>query len=310
MPKWQRTEKRTVRPFPSWDDFLKGVRFKLSAEADFDERTSFDISDIGSADFAPSFLLRIDKSTLQPSSWPDPSDVSLVIRIVDLRLRRSELLFQSDLDNCPSVWAIPKADCNRFSWRSGVDLSVALVLKSERQAQPGQPLLRGLWIARKDFSIRARSEPRAFPIDRWTAEDFAIRGLPRDSVYWVWFITDELNARFDDAAEAFRVCLRADVYDALVYAEKTDGARALSSMIAAEILTEVLWRGLGRLADGETVERGSLLHSAVSRVAKATNATCERLRKLVADGELSSLRAFAQAAVGTRRAVTRLVATQ
>jgi hypothetical protein len=166
--------------------------------------------------------------------------------------------------------------------------------------------MRGHWVARKDFSIRAKAEPRAFPIERWTAEDFARQGLPRDSVYWIQFMADDLNGRFDDPGEAFRVCLRADVYDALVSAEETPQARALLAMIAAEILAEVLWRGLNNLDAGEEIERGGLLHSALGRVGKATNATQETLRKLVVDGELSSLRSFAQAAVGARRAVARL----
>jgi hypothetical protein len=119
-------------------------------------------------------------------------------------------------------------------------------------------------------------------------------------------MADDLNGRFDDPGEAFRVCLRADVYDALVYAEETAQARALFSMITAEILAEVLWRALRNLDAGEEIERGGLLHSALARVAKATNATQETLRKFVVDGELSSLRTFAQAAVGARRAVARL----
>jgi hypothetical protein len=81
-------------------------------------------------------------------------------------------------------------------------------------------------------------------------------------------------------------------------------------MIAAEILAEVLWRGLRNLDAGEEIERGGLLHSALARVAVATNATQETLQKFVADGELSSLRTFAQAAVGARRAVARLGATR
>jgi hypothetical protein len=307
MPNWRRSETRTVRPFPSVDACLAGVRLKLFPDAGFDERTSFDTSEVDLRDVSPEFLLAVDQSVLEASPLAASRDLSLalVIRLADLRLRRSELVFQSELPSLPQTWAVPPDVRNRFSWRFGVDASVALVLRSDRPVQPGQPFMRGHWVARKDFSIRAKAEPRSFPIERWTGEDFAREGLPRDSVYWIQFIADDLNDRFDDSGEAFRLCLRADVYDALVYAEKTPQARALLSMIAAEILAEVLWRGLGNLDAGEEIEKGGLLHSALARVVKATNTTVETLRKLAEEGELSKLRTFAQATVGARRAVAR-----
>lgn len=308
MPNWRRTETRTVRPFPSVDACLAGVRLKLFPDAVFDERTSFDTSEVGLRDVNPEFLLAVEQSVLEASPLAASPDLSLalVIRLADVRLRRSELVLQRELPSLPATWAVPPDVRNRFSWGFGVDASVALVLMADRPVQAGQPFMRGHWVARKDFSIRAKAEPRAFPIERWTAEDFASQGLPRDSVYWIQFMADDLNGRFDDPREAFRVCLRADVYDAFDYAEETPQARALFSMITAEILAEVLWRGLRNLDAGEEIERGGLLHSAFARVAKATNATQETLRKFVVDGELSSLRTFAQAAVGARRAVARL----
>jgi len=310
MPNWRRTETRTVRPFPSIDGSLTAVRLKLFPDAGFDERTSFDASEAELRDVNPEFRLVVERSALEASGLPTAADLSLVIRLADIRLRRSELVFESGLESLPETWAVPPDVRNRFSWKFGVDASVALVLRSERSPQPGQPFMPGHWVARKDFSVRANREPRALPIERWTAEDFVRERLPRESVYWIQFVTDDLNSRFDDPGEAFRVCLRADVYDSLVGSQETPRGRAVMSLIAAEILTEVLWRGLRNLGDGEEIERGGLLHSAVVRVRKATNATEETLRRFVADHELSTLRTFAQAALGVRRHVTRLGVVQ
>lgn len=308
MPNWWRTETRTVRPFPSIDACLAGVRLKLFRDAGFDERTSFDTSEVDLRDLNPEFLLAVDHSVLEASLLAASRDLSLalVIRFADVRLHRSELVFQSELASLPETWEVPPHYRDRFSWRFGVDASVAVVSRSDRPVQAGQPFMRGHWVARKDFSIRPKAEPRAFPVERWTAEDFASHGLPRDSVYWIQFMTDDLNARFDDPGEAFRVCLRADVYDAFVWAEDTPQAQALFSMVAAEILAEVLWRGLRSLVAGDEVERGGLLHSALTRVARETNVTQETLRKFAVDGELSSLRTFAQATVGARRALAKV----
>lgn len=307
MRNWRRTETRTVRPFRSVDGCLQGVRMRLFPDVEFDDRTSFDASDAEERDVNPEFLLAVDRSALE--GWRD-LPLSLVIRLADARLRRSEVVFEGGLESVPPKWAIPRDVRDRFSWRSGVEASVALLLTSDRPPQPGQPFLRGNWLARKDFAVRAKAEPRAFPVERWTAEDFARRGLPRDSVYWIDFIADDLNTGFDNPADAFRVCLRADAYDAFRDAQETNPARALLLMMVAEILAEVLWRGLRDVQDTEEVQRSGLLDCALMRVEKATNVSRERLHELVAEGELSSLRTFAQAAVGARRVVARLRTTR
>ncbi|GIW91342.1 MAG: hypothetical protein KatS3mg109_1774 [Pirellulaceae bacterium] len=306
MPTWQRTETRVVRPFESADACLAGVSLRLSRDADFDQRTSFDPSEVELRDISPEFRLAVEPSALKASRLPDASELSLVIRLADARLRRSELVFESGLDNLPQTWAVPPHVTQRFSWKFGVDATVALVLRSGQLPRPGQPFMRGHWVARKDFSVRCRAEPHVFLIERWTAEDFARHGLARDGAYWIQFITDDLNTRFDEPGQAFRVCLRADVYDTLVQAQETPQARALFSTIAAEILSEVLWRGLHSLDGDEEIVQGGLLHSALARVEKATQITRGALRRFVAEGELSSLRTYAQAAVGMRQAVARL----
>lgn len=307
MPSWRRTESRVVRPFTSVDDALKEVRFRLRADEEFDDRTSFDASEVELRDIRPEFALHVPVATLQAAIPLNPAELSLVIRLSDPRLHRSELVFESGLDALPETWSVPQEVRDRFSWKFGLIASVALVLRGNRSCQPGLPFMRGHWIARKDFSIRSVPERRTFPIERWTAEDFARRGLPRDSVYWIEFLTDDLNTAFDDPADALRVCLRADVYDALVETEDSPSGCAVAKMIEAEILTEVLWRGLDSLESDEGIERGSLLHSALTRVEKATKANREALRQLVTQKkELASLRAFAQAAVNARKDLARL----
>jgi hypothetical protein len=305
MPQWRRSETRTVRPFPSLDSCIRNVRFKLSPDAEFEERISFDAPDVDPAELRPEFLLGVDHSAIAASAIASCSDLplALVIRLVDLRLRRSELVFQSQLSTLPESWAVPPEVTTRFAWRFGVEASVALVLTSDRPAKVGQPFMRGHWLARKDFSIRAKPQPRAFPIERWTGEDFARMELPPDSVYWIRFVAEDLNEHFEDPGEAFAVCLRSDVYDALAYAQNSAQARALFAMIAAEILAEVVCRGLGNLEAGESIKRGSLLHLALTRIARTTGAEEEKLRRLAKEGELSALRTFAQATVGARRAV-------
>jgi hypothetical protein len=307
MPNWRRTESRVVRPFRSVEAALTDVRLKLRADAEFDDRTSFDASELDSGDIRPEFELNVQADALEAVRPLTAADLSLAIRLTDAKLRRSELVFESGIEVLPRTWTVPPEVKDRFSWKFGLTASVALVLKANRPPEPGLPYMRGHWIARKDFSIRTLVERRTFPIERWPAEEFARRGLPRDTVYWIEFMTDDLNDRFDDPSEALRVCLRADVYDALVDNEETPAGRAVMKLIEAEILAEVLWRGLDALEACDDIARGSLLHTAVAKVVKATGTNEQALRQVVTKKrELSTLRTFAQAAVDVRRDVAKL----
>lgn len=302
---WVRTESRTVRPFPSLDECLAHVQFRVSPDRDFDGRTSFDASEL--TDISPEFRLDIDRSALEVAGVVAPSDVSLVIRLADLRLRRSELVFESAPDAAPGTWTVPRPVLGRFSWKTGVEATVALVLREDREPRVGQPYLRGHWVARKDFSVRPRAAPRSFPIERWTAEDFAKRGLPKDTAYWIDFISDDLNQRFENPGEALRVCLRADVYDALAAAEDTDQGRGVMTLVLTDILAETVFRGLREGGSSADLERGGLLDSALGKVSRATGATVDVLRQHVENGDVASIRAFAQAATEARRSIAKLV---
>jgi hypothetical protein len=219
---------------------LADVRLRLRADAEFNDRTSFDASDVELRDIQPEFALNVQASALEELRPLTAADLALAIRFTDPKLRRSELVFESDIDTLPRTWAVPPEVKERFSWKFGLTASVALVLKENRPPEPGLPYMRGHWIARKDFSVRPVAGRRTFPIERWPADEFARRGLPRDTVYWIEFLTDDLNVRFDDPSEAFRVCLRADVYDGLADAEETPAGRAVVKLIEAEILAEEL----------------------------------------------------------------------
>lgn len=305
---WVRTESRTVRPFPSLDECLADVQFRLSPDRDFDGSTSFDASEL--RDIRPEFRLNIDRSALEVAGAVAPSDLSLVIRLADLRLRRSELVFHSAPDAIPEAWTVPPDVRKRFSWKTGVEATVAFALREDRDPRVGQPFLKGHWVARKDFSVRPKPAPRSFPIERWTGEDFVEQGLPKDTAYWIDFISDNLDQRFENPGEAFRVCLRADVYDALAAAEDTDQGRGVMSLILTEILTETVFRGLRDGEPSAELERGGLLDSVIGRVTRATGTTLDVLHRYVERGDVASIRAFAQAATEARRSIARIARRQ
>jgi len=299
MQNWRRSERRIARPFQVISRCLEGVRLRLTQEEDFEERTAFDATDLG--EVSPEFLLAVDPSLLE-----DPSELSLVIRLADVRLHLSKIVFDTPLEQVPESWVVPTEQRQRFSWTTGVRATVAVVLRKDCRPVVGKPFMRGHWIARKDFSIRRKPTFRSFPIERWTAMDFKRAGLPPETAYWIDFVADDLNQRFEEPSSALRICLRDDVYDALASAEHTKRGRAAESLIATEVLAEALFRGLRQLDAANELEPGSLLHSAVTRVTKATGVSGRDLFEHAKEGNFSTVRAFAQATTRAREQMLNL----
>lgn len=306
MENWVRTESRIVRPFSSIDEALQQVRFKLYAEDEFDERTSFDPPESFTRSLQPEFELTVDASAWEDNLRSPKEHFSLVIKLTDPRLHRSEIVFNTAIDEIPRTWSLPTNEREKFSWSPGFVATVALVLSQDREPEPGMPFLRGHWVARKSFRIRTAPSSRAFRIEPWTGDDFARNGLPRDTVYWIRFLAERLDERFDDPSEAFRVYLREDVYDALCEAERSSSGRAVLKLILAEILAEIIWRGLHKLKPEEDIPTDSLLHAILKKVEKRTGLNLAKLRRLGSDSDLASIRAYAQAAVDAPRTIARL----
>lgn len=306
MASWKRSEARVVRPYRTADECLYGVRLRLQAAADFDERTFFDTKEVDLSDLLPEFFLAVDPTVLDSATDLAPADTKLVIRLTDKRLHRSEIVFASPLNSLPETWRLPVEVKNRFAWSFGIDITVAVVLGASRPMTPGQPHMRGQWLARKDFSVHARTERRRVALEKWTEDDFAAQGLPRETVYWIRFSADDLNQRFDDMEEAFVICVAASVYDALAVGSDASPARASMSLIAADVLAEVVSKGLKELDSVDQLQHGSLLQASLASIEKATGAQPAKLQRLVTDGDLSAVRAFAQATVRARRALMRI----
>jgi hypothetical protein len=79
------------------------------------------------------------------------------------------------------------------------------------------------------------------------------------------------------------------------------------SLFMTEILTEVLWRGFENIENNDEIEKGSLLHSAVTSVERATGKNASVIRRVVKEQkDLATLRAFAQATVNAREELIKL----
>jgi hypothetical protein len=305
---WRRTETRAVRPFLTISQCIDSIQLRLLSSQTFSDDTAFVLRQEDLGNFKPEFRFDINRDSIEVL-WPNGSKVlELVIRATDLRLRRSQMIFKQVIDRVPESWEIPQDIFQRLAWTAGVKFTVALVLVSSRTPIPGEPFLRGHWVARKDFSVGLQVQKSIFPIERWTANDFVKHGLPPDSAFWIDFITDDFNRRFEESEEAFRVCFRADVYDALAESQNTVAGKAVMSILFSEITADVLWMGMRSLGLGDELKRGGVINDLVVKILKATNTTQEALSKMARNHDRTSLRAHVQATLATRRDIVKIKA--
>lgn len=296
---WRRSESRVVRPFAGVEGCLGSVHLRLFSDAEWDDRTAFEVEQDRLSDVSPEFQLDIDKRAKREGRI-ESNRLSIVVTLRDLHLRRSEVVFEKPLKDVPEFWAPPYDVYREFAWASGVKATVALVLNATRRPTVGEPYLRGHWLERKVFLVRPRSQPHSFPVERWTAEDFAKKKLPKDTAYWVDFLTDDFNRRFDEPGEALRIAFRDDVFDALADKESSPSSRAILALIISEVATDILAKAL-ETVESDELDRAGVLYAVLERIRKATGAKREELADYVKNGNRAALRAHVQAARSMHR---------
>lgn len=297
---WTHGETVVARPFLSVDDYLKGVKFRLRSDRPFDGKDSYEAQDIDLDRLAPEFQLPLGEG-LPPNLV---KGLSLVVRLQDLNLRRSEIVFEENLDKAPATYAVPTSVAKQYAWKAGVRAIVTVMQREDRKRQAGQPYRRGHWIARRVFHVGRKGKSSNFPIEKWEPHRFEGLGLPSDTVYWLEVMSDDLNQSIKNPNEAFVLGIRADVFDAFAGSEDAS-ARAFNAMLKAEVLTDLLVVGLSNM-EGELV-KGGLLASLVNRLNRSTDVKVTTLREWSKSPEgRAKIRAHVQTMTQARNTLARL----
>jgi hypothetical protein len=282
---------------------LNGVTFRLDTQSEFRDSDFISIEEYEVDKMSPELKLGIDRTAIE-RAWPrGAQSLHALVRVVDLQLRRAQVLLNAPIETLPDSYRLSKEVVEALAWQSGIKLTVALVLNADRARQPGKPFFKGHWVARKDFRVGKMGKQRSFPIMRWTAEDFENVRLPGDTSYWLELNVDDFNRKFDPSEEAFRICVRADVFDVLVDSQNSAPARAVTALLLSEITTDILFAALKNLPSTEELQPDGVLASILGRICKATAVTRERLLSLAQADDRATIRAFVQSALGTRRLI-------
>lgn len=292
----RRSERRLIRPFPSVNEILKDVGLRVRPTDEFAvEEAHIEVDDatLGEID-VECRLQPLDIDALK-RQYPDlaPSMV-LGIVLTDHGLKRSWLVFKCPIDDVPELWRLPPDVRNQLSWTGPTQLSVFVMLgKAAGSVQRGKPYRLGHWVARKDFSIGVAARQPAFPIERWEPDVFQRRGLPRRTTYYVDVDEDALLNEGDELRSAIRVGLHASVFDSLRLLGRSPIAKGLQAWLAAEVVAEVLFRGLQSL-NGSAPPDESLIASLVRKL-ESTQLPADALIEAARNGNYSTVRAAALA---------------
>lgn len=299
---WSLGESVVVRPFLTADEFLQGVKFRLSPDRPFEARDTFETSEVNLATIAPEFQLVVADGL--PKKLKE--HLSLVIRLHDVHLHRSVIHLEAPLTDIPPTFAIPPSDTKRYAWKSGVRAVVAIMQRKDRKRVPEEPFLRGHWIARRVITVGRDPKGRAFPIERWEPKEFQKRGLPVETVYWLDFVSTDLNRTYKDPADAFKLGIHGDVYDALAASEQSLGTKAFYAMLLTEVYTDLLVVGLSDLGQAD-LQRGGVLDALVKRLERAVGLSLSKLRAMSKEEDgRARIRAHVQSMMQAREPIARL----
>ncbi|GIW41483.1 MAG: hypothetical protein KatS3mg076_2060 [Candidatus Binatia bacterium] len=301
---WLRSESRVVRPIEV-AGVLSDVRLRLCRGGSFEKPGRLEVRPEDFPKLDPELHLALNVEALSSAALsPLLERLGLVVRLSCRSLRRNYQGLRGDLGNLPERWRVPPTILRALPWKAGVEITVALVAKGWPAGPTLYSVRPGQWLERVDFVIGRTPRP-LFQAERWQREDFERAGLPGDTVYWLQFVSDDLNDVFEEPQDAFRLFIRDDIFDRLKAAENTSSGKAFLAFFYSDIVAEILYRGLRNFDGGELVE-GGLLGKLVRRIERSTGRDLAFLSALAQQEDRPALAAVVQAALGVRRWITKL----
>lgn len=302
---WQKQESRPVRPFRSAKDYLDEVGFRMYADEDFATDETIQTGPVAVGKLALAVRVPAGATDFEELVGVPSNLLRLVVTVEDRTFKDSEVAA-----NLPMVEAGGKvrildleADAvERLSWAGETRVHVAVVLAEPRAgSEVGTAQRVGAWIARKTFSIGKIRDTAAFAINAVEPEYFEKLSLPAATTYLVEIADPDLNQSCENLPDLVKVSLAKDVHSALARDEDSPMSRALIKSIYVDVVTTVLATGYANLVGD--IQPDSILEVVVSKLAKSTGVSVERLRLLAKDSAGAQLRAVVQADVELTRAL-------
>ena len=303
---WYKSETREVRPFfevESVEEALRDAEVRLFDEAPFLGTESYLLNEQELRRLSPVVRPRLDVSRIKGNRTVNARDLVLVVSATNPFLKRTRLIGQHNVaGKLPEEIAVGAEVLDALGGGANLEMDVTLCLNRGLPRQAGKPFIPGHWIARKQFSVRSAKQSEDFDVETLDDEGWKARGFPAKTLYNVEYM-GEIASVVEANRPIAKVQIHVDVYRRIAAESDSKLARPVQTILAAEIIAQVLaasaseWEGL------DEPERGSPLSAVLKHVNKVERCSLRQLHALATGSSLQRLRALLHADRGTVRAI-------
>lgn len=237
-----------------------------------------------------------------PADFADKVGLSLdelrfVVIVEDVFLKRSTVVFEAELSALSgNDIELPEVAAQASTWHGETRIHFAVVLRADRVAEPAVARREASWVARKRFRIATPVNAATFPIEPVDPDWFERHRLPGNTAYWIDLVDPDLNQATTEMSSLVKVRMNRAVVAALQNERESAASIAMIRSVYVDVVTTVLTTGLGVLKD-EMPAEGSILDTALTKLAKDTTIPYERIVDLARIPGGGELRAVVQAQV-------------
>jgi hypothetical protein len=301
---WHRSEPRDVRPFFAAQDAdaaLEQSGIRLTPTGEITKETSFELDESELRELA----ITVFPALVNPHLWmpegftADQLEFVLVAR--HPLLKRSEIISRYRLDQqVPEELDIPPEVLKTLGGGRNTQISVAVVLATDKPQRPGSPFVQGHWLARKSFTLRSRSNPVLFDIRTLDDEGWVQKGYPPKTFYAVEYQGGIESLPDEGVTSVATVYVHADAHNRM--ADNNKLGDAIQPLLASEIISSILEQALPDWGKLTEAPKGSALDTLLKQLGKSAQITVHQLADL-ARTKPSHLRALIQTRLNVLNAI-------
>lgn len=300
---YSRSESRDVRPFfeaVTLERVLAGATLQLFEGSGFVDAPVFTVEERDLDRLALTVRPNLT-ATMLDAGAVSRRKLILVVTASNPFLKRTFVAAKIPLRSTPPETVTLDAETlERLGGGAHLDVDVALCLAERATRRPGQPFLRGHWLARKSFALRPPKLSEDFEVEPLDDEGWKAMGLPPKTLYHVEYYGG-FNEPVSRDRPIAKVRLHADAYRKLAGEALPKASRPFMAFLTAEISSQLVAASLSDWKDSDRAEPRSPLAVFLKRVDKVQPCSLEDLRRMVEEPGMSRLRAILHADQETTR---------
>jgi hypothetical protein len=281
----KRTEKRVFAPYETADNCISIAFSPTKNDALIKEQNSFSVTDDDMfMGLEPRAEIGIDGEFIKKVVGEEVDNLSLAIVI-----RNHESKFYETIASY-SFKDIPKQKIINFKnlydkplkFYSGLSILFVLFLNKDVERVPQKPYRYGSVVAQREIKISRDISLFHFPIVPKNPSDFQALGLPNTTVWYVKFLSTNVDAPVDSVIEVWVNTDTRSKLDALMSSSRA--GYVLAAEMAAEILA-VISQKVFEIATSESEEDASLQANLERKFKEAFATSFDDLKKISAEDD-------------------------